>query len=178
MKRTHWLAKINEVKLDHFPLIDFHCSLYVDSHVCKFPLPSQQSGRPSDNIGLLTTLGQVLPMPPGCNKVLEEIHTEATTTASHMRVNHSQHICEQGCPPWILMKSHLSPHSVASWLWPHSQLRCPVGTKTYSLPDSTSHYFRDIAFYKKCHPSSAKARKCKSLPRSGADILGNWMLPL
>lgn len=115
------------------------------------------------------------PIPPG----LQKIHTEETTTVSHLRVNCSQHVPEQACPHQILKKSHLNPRSVASWLvWPHSQLCCPVGTKTYRLSDSASQYSREIAFYKKCHPSSAEARKFKSLPRAGADILSNWMLPL
>lgn len=61
--------------------------------------------------------------------------------------------------------------------WPSSQWRCPGGTKNYPRPDSTSQYSREIAFYRKCHPSSAEARKLKPLPRAGADILSNWMLP-
>lgn len=94
-------------------------------------------------------------------------------------VNCSQHICEQAVLAG-LCRSHTV--ALSQWpldfIWPRSQICCPVGTKTYPLPDPTSRYSREITFYKKCHPSSANAGQCKSLPRAGADIPSNWMLPL
>ena len=70
-KRIHWLAKIDEAKMNHFPLIDFHCSLCVDSHLCNFSFILKFLGRPYKTTGTLTTLSQALPIPLRYNTTLE-----------------------------------------------------------------------------------------------------------
>lgn len=64
--------------MDHFPLIDFHCPLYVDSHFRNFPLFVVR-GEAVRQRGMLTTLGQALPIPPGKATYWKEMHTEETT---------------------------------------------------------------------------------------------------
>lgn len=58
---------------------------------------------------------QALPIPPGYNNILER-NSHWETTVSHVRVNCSQHVCEQRCPHWILMRSQQGLRWVASWL--------------------------------------------------------------
>lgn len=115
MKMIHWPAKINGAKMDHFPLTDFHCSLYADRHLCNFPLLLELLRRPCKDTGTLTILGQALPIPPSYNNTLER-NSHWDTTVSHVRVNCSQHVCEQCCPHWILRRSQQGLRSVASWL--------------------------------------------------------------
>lgn len=49
--------------MDRFPLIDFHRSLCVDSHLCNFSFILEFPGRPRKATGTFTTLGQALPIP-------------------------------------------------------------------------------------------------------------------
>lgn len=63
--------------MDHFPLIDFHCPLYVDSHFCNFPLFVVRR-EATQQRGMLTTLGQALSIPPGTATYWKEMHTEET----------------------------------------------------------------------------------------------------
>lgn len=176
MKRIHWPAKINEAKMDHFPLIDFHCPLYVDSHFCNFLLFVVRRAA-TRQCGCSQHLARPFPFHWGWQ------HTGKKFTlrkqGDSFLVNGSQHIHKQAVLAGV-WSSHTIP--LTQWpldfIWPRSLICYPVGTKTYPLPDSTSQYSRRISFYKKCHPSSANAGKFKSLPRAGADTLSNWMPPL
>ena len=57
--------------MNHFPLIDFHCSLCVDSHLCNFSFILEFLGRPFKATGTLTTPSQALPIPLRYNTTLE-----------------------------------------------------------------------------------------------------------
>lgn len=137
MKRIHWPAKINEAKMDHFPLIDFHCPLYVDSHFCNFSLLCSSQG------GHATTWDAHNTWPGPFHSTGLEQHTRKKCTLrkqwDSFLVNCSQHVCEQAVLAG-LWRNHTT--ALTQWpldfIWPHSQICCPVGTTTYPLPDSTS----------------------------------------